>query len=353
MKQLAISLTIFGLGLTSYAQDVHFAQFDKSPMSINPGLTGIGKGFNRMNLNYRTQWGSLNKAYSTMAFSYDMPILSSSMGDKNSYVGVGINFFSDRAGDARFTTNHFGLSFSGILLANKQNTLSLGINTAFEQRSANNQDNVSWDNQWTGSSYNPSLPSGEAFGNQSHSYFDISTGLAWKFVEKNLGISAFDKLSFTTGIAYFHMNRPSHNFYSFNGDDKKYGKLVIHAVGTFGLKDNYITISPSAFYSYQGPYRNLLVGGIFRYLFRSDTKYTGFLTEKAIGFGVHVRGKDAIIPTIVFEVAGIEFGLNYDYTISTLQKANNGVGGFEFSLKWNDTYGVLFNQGDKHVLFLD
>ena len=67
---------------------------------------------------------------------------------------------------------------------------------------------------------------------------------------------------------------------------------------------------------------------------------------------MHVRGKDALIPTFIFELGGFEIGVNYDYTISTLQKANNGVGGFELSLRWQDTYGVLFKQGDKHVINL-
>lgn len=340
------------IGLSARAQDQHFAQWDKSPMLLNPGLAGMGKGFNRMNMGYRTQWGALDKAYSTMAFSYDMPVLSSSMGDKNSYVGVGVDFFSDKAGNAKLVTNHFGFTVSGILLTGKNSMISLGLNTAFEQRSLKSLDNVSWDNQWNGTAYDPNLSSGETFGNTSHSYLDFSAGFAWKYVEKNIGVSAFDKLTAVAGLAYYHLNRPTYAFYGFEGD-KKYGKIVAHAMGTFGLNDNYITLSPGIYYTHQGPYDNLIVGGIFRYLFRSDTKYTGFLNEKAVGFGLHIRGKDALIPTLLFEIGGIEIGVNYDYTISTLQKANNGVGGFEFSLKWNDTYGILFKQGDKHVLFLD
>ncbi len=345
-------LLSFGIVGNTVAQDHHFAQFDKAPAYLNPGLIGIGKGFNRANINYRNQWGPLNKAFSTMAFSVDMPILSSSMGVKNAYVGVGLDFMSDKAGTGALTHNKFGFTLTGILLASKNSTISLGIRSAFEQRSIKNAAALSWDNQWDGSVYDPSLPSGEMFGNDSHSFFDFSTGLAWKYVEKNIGVSAFDKLAATAGIAYFHVNRPNTTFYGFSGD-RRYGKFVAHAMGTFGLRDQYITISPSVYFAHQGPYNQVMVGSIFKYLFRSDTKYTGFVNEKAIGIGFYVRGKDALIPTFIFEIKGFEFGINYDYTISTLQKANNGVGGFELSLKWNDTYGTLFKQGDKHVLYVD
>lgn len=348
-----ILLSVIGLAsLQVNAQDRHFSQFDKSPMYLNPGLAGLGKGFNRANANYRTQWGALNKAYSTMAFSIDMPILSSSMNVENAYIGVGLDFMSDKAGTGQLTSNQFGLTLSAMLLANTKNTLSLGFRTAFEQRVLKSDGSLSWDNQWNGLEYDPTLSSGENFGALSHSYFDFSTGFAWKYVEKNIGVSAFDKLTANAGIAYFHINKPDRTFYGFEGDEK-YSKIVAHAMGTFGLRDQYITITPAVYFAHQGPYNMILAGSTFKYLFRSDTKYTGFLTEKAIGLGLFFRGKDAMIPSFLFEVAGIEFGVNYDYTISTLQKANNGVGAFEFSLRWLDTYGVLFKQGDKHVLFMD
>ena len=237
-----------------------------------------------------------------------------------------------------------------MIYASKNSLLSLGLNGSYEQR-AISPDNVSWDNQWTGLVYDPSLPSMENWGNQSHSYFDMATGIAWKYVQPNIGVSAFDKMAATAGISYYHLLNPEPSFYGFAGDER-YGKIIAHAQGTFGLRDQYITINPGVFFAKQGPFNQLMVGSTFKYLFRSDTKYTGFENEKAIGIGFFVRGQDALIPSFIFEFRGFEFGINYDYTISTLQKANNGVGGFEISFIWQDTYGILFKQGDKHVMYL-
>ena len=332
-------------------QDLHFSQFNKAPLLLNPGLAGMGKGFNRANVNYRTQWGSLGNPFKTMAVSVDMPILSSKMNASSGYLGAGIDFYNDLMGDSQFQTTHFGFSLSGILMAARDHRISLGLKGSYEQRSID-PSGVSWDNQWSGTTYDPSLPSGETFGNVAHSYFNLAAGAAWKYVQHNLGISAFDKLAFTTGVSYFNMLNPNTSFYGFAGDEN-YGKIVGHFEGTFGLRDQYITLNPAIYYVNQGPYRQFIAGSIFKYLLKSDTKYTGFASEQAIGVGLYVRGNDAVIPTFLFELGGFELAINYDYTISTLQSANNGAGAFEISIQWVDTYGQLFKQGDKHVLYLD
>jgi hypothetical protein len=53
-----------------------------------------------------------------------------------------------------------------------------------------------------------------------------------------------------------------------------------------------------------------------------------------MGFGVHTRIGDSIIPSIFFETAGLSLGLSYDITTSALRKAAPFVGGPEISIRF-------------------
>ena len=65
------------LNLPSQAQDVHFTQFNASPMLVNPALTGAFGGEWRASAIYRDQWRSVvgGAAFKTIAASFDMPII--------------------------------------------------------------------------------------------------------------------------------------------------------------------------------------------------------------------------------------------------------------------------------------
>ena len=100
MKKINLMI-VFGMLIGSNIfgqQDVHFSQFYASPLTLNPANAGIFDGDLRMTANYRSQWGTVSKAYSTMAASVDMPVLKKL---KGGMFGFGINFFKDQAGDSK------------------------------------------------------------------------------------------------------------------------------------------------------------------------------------------------------------------------------------------------------------
>lgn len=76
MKQIistvAILLTLFSNGIS---QDIHFAQFNMTPLIINPALTGVFFGDHRASLNYRDQWTGFGNGYRTYSFSFDASVL--------------------------------------------------------------------------------------------------------------------------------------------------------------------------------------------------------------------------------------------------------------------------------------
>jgi hypothetical protein len=96
---VALTLTAFGMS----AQDLHFSQFQNSPLNHNPALTGIFSGDQRF-ASYRRQWFSAG-GYMTFTGSYD-----------RTFKRTGQNFFSggllfdyDKAGQ-RSVTAYLGIN---------------------------------------------------------------------------------------------------------------------------------------------------------------------------------------------------------------------------------------------------
>ena len=92
-----IILTI-GLNSIYHSQDIHFSQFNLSPLNLNPAMTGAFQGDYRFAGNHRNQWSSVTVPYTTYAFS----------AEKNNCLtpplSLGFQINQDRAGDSRFNT---------------------------------------------------------------------------------------------------------------------------------------------------------------------------------------------------------------------------------------------------------
>ena len=129
MKYSKKILFIIGLLLVQLiktnAQDLHFTQHYLSPMQVNPALVGQFNGCFRMNANYRNQWGSMMgaSAFQTIAFSADMPILKQQM--NGNFFGMGMDFFSDKAGDVNYGTQMIGFNFGYCKILNKKKPLTV------------------------------------------------------------------------------------------------------------------------------------------------------------------------------------------------------------------------------------
>ena len=72
---------LFGLGSVT-AQDPQYSQFYAAPLYLNPAFAG-STGQNRMGINYRNQWPSIDANFNTISAFYD-----TYMEDINSGLGV-------------------------------------------------------------------------------------------------------------------------------------------------------------------------------------------------------------------------------------------------------------------------
>src|SRR2546430_13248645 len=82
--------------LFSRAQDPHFSQFFASPLTLNPAFTGKFDGNLRIAGNYRNQWPSINRAYTTATVSIDFPIMKNRIAANDTW-GLGLMGYTDQS----------------------------------------------------------------------------------------------------------------------------------------------------------------------------------------------------------------------------------------------------------------
>lgn len=311
-------------------QDIHFSQFDNTPLIINPALTGMFKGDHRVLLNYKDQWRSMGAPYKTYAISYDMVLFRKKW--EKSYLGGGFYVFNDKAGDSKFNTTQFNLSLSGIVPLNNHHKVSAGLQGGFAQRSVD-YSNVTTDNQFVDGKHDPDQPVGETDNYNTSAFGDFTAGISWSYIKNEKYITANDQFKADAGIAVFHINKPRQEFYSFV-TEKLYTKLVMHGSTYIGLKNTKITLLPSVLFIKQGPSIEVNFGGMVRYRMKEGSKYTGFIKESAVSFGGYYRAGDALIPAFMLEIANFAVGISYDINVSGLKVATAGNGGIEISLRY-------------------
>ena len=298
---------------------------------MNPAETGDLKSDIRAFTSYRSQWKSISTPYETFTFSYDMGIKKNFQ--KSGFLGAGISFTRDKAGDVQLSMNQVNLSLAYHLKTSLYNTISVGILGGYAQRTIN-ADKLQWDNQFNGSTFDPNLPSNEPFNSTTlSSYADFGTGIQWNYSKSEMYISANNQLMIDAGVAVFHVNRPDLSFYT-SSVDRLPMKIVAHATSRIGIINTNTAIVPAILYVQQGPLKEIDAGLLIRKILKTASLYTGNIKGSAFSFGGLYRVGDAVIPQIQIEYANFAIGLSYDVNISGLTKYTDGRGGLEISLRF-------------------
>ena len=321
-----IFLGLFALGLATGAsaqQDKHYSMFAESPVYMNPATAGFFPGQMQVFTNFRMQWLTVSdNPYRTISASIDWRML-----DRGNFMGMGINFYNDMAGDGQYMINEVTVPINYAIEVAKDNHISIGLQPAWYSRTMLSG-NLTWDNQWTGTEFNTGISSGESILSQPNlniNKFDLSAGVYWyAHLNKEMRISL--------GIAGHHLTKQKVNI--LDVEDGLWRKLTVHGQMRLHRRNSNMTLLP-AFYGFiQGPNMALTMGSNFRFLLRGASQVTGYWNEMALSFGGYYRLGDAIIANVIFDLSGLSVGASYDFNISSLTPATGGVGGFEFFLRY-------------------
>lgn len=297
----------------SWAQDLHFSQFNHVPLFQNPGNTGRFQGDYRFNAAYRSQWSSVTVPFSTLFIAADNATLVKNF-------GFGVLFLHDVVGDGKFRTIDFMPSVAYNIKLDKAGTHSLrpGIQLGLNYRELN-ADAFSFNAQYNGYFYDPNLPTNETFARQKMANFNLNIGLVYtwfKSVRKQI----------SGGIALYNMPKQNQGF--FGQKIHRDMRISIHARGQFKIALDW-DIIPSIMMNFQGKYNEIIFGSEARYILKNQRG-----EYRALYMGAFFRNKDAVYLSVGMDYQNWFAGLSYDINISKLVPASKVRGGIEITLQY-------------------
>lgn len=299
-----------------YAQDIHWSQFQSSPLNLNPSLSGFFNGDYRFVLNHRNQWKSVTTPYNTFSGSFDM-VLNSNAASRNRYSG-GLMINSDKAGDSELGLLQAALSF-GVLRAVGSDSIhfvSVGFQAGYVLRSIN-YSGLTFDEQYNGDAFDPNSGNNENFSGDNHGYADIGAGISWL-------VKTSDRFKAGAGFSVQHINRPKDSFYDENS--KMFPHLQADIKADFPVAGK-LDLVPSVIYMKQGSFTELTGGTSLRIRLNDKPGKT-----YAFYVGGWLRKSDAMIASAGIDYNNLNVGVSYDFNTSDLERVSNKKGGYELSL---------------------
>jgi type IX secretion system PorP/SprF family membrane protein len=331
MNQIKIiSAILFSVGLLAKAQDTHWSQFDLSPLSLNPAQAGVQADI-RAVANYRNQWSSVSaNPYSTYGASCDWAMMKKP--GRPVWLGLGVSFYNDKAGDGQMGTMMGNVSLSGVVPMEKSR-LSAGIMCGYNQKSLNTG-SLTWENQFNGFAYDASRPSYENYNNPGFAFLNTSGGINYYYSKTEHYMTANDEVKVNVGLSFYHFNTPRQSFKNVAGE-KLFSKMVLYGNFSYGVPNSKICLLPSFVYMMQGPSRQFNGGLLLKYIITEASHYTHIKKPCAISGGGFYRASDAFIAQMLFEYDRYVLGFGYDLNLSRLKVASKSMGGFEVNFRFN------------------
>jgi type IX secretion system PorP/SprF family membrane protein len=325
----------------SFGQDIHFSQYNLSPLIINPAQAGAYRNFEVV-ANYKSQWTSISpNAFKTMMVSYNGRLMHNKW--KKKWLATGLTVFNDKAGEGEMTTTQANAFIGYHVRLSSKSTLGGALLGGAAQRSMN-YSNFAWDAQYQSGTYSNANPTGESSQNYQNNakfvYADVGLGVLYQYTKPERYSTSNDMVMIHAGLAVFHLNQPGYSFYG--SSETLYQKMVGHADILFGVKNTNLSLMPGFIYMKQGPSSEIYSGCFFRYKIQEESKFTGFVKSTSLVLGTHLRVGDAFVPSVQLEIAEYTVGVSYDLNISGLKKVTSGKGGFEIALRYGNLSQLLY-----------
>lgn len=314
------------------AQDIHFTQFYMSPLTMNPAMAGKFEGTLRIGGIYRGQWASVvggSDSYKTPSMWVDAPIFRGIR--KQDWIGAGLMFFSDKAGELGLKHSAAKLGATYHLALGKKNTTVISLGGQYGKGSRKLGNDRRYED-----GYDPSgqyVPSISKEGNvvDDANYTDIDAGI-------NLSSKLNKRMDFNLGFAMFHLNEGKYSLVGRSdtgsavptnptaGNAKIPRRSVIHGQFNAALDDRW-SINPAFQYMSMSGADEIQIQALAGYLFNPEKDIT-------LNFGIGYRMRDAIEAIAGMKYKDLRVGLAYDINTSDLNAASNYRGGFEIAANY-------------------
>ncbi len=303
---------------------IHWTQYYLSPVTLNPALTGAYQGSYRIGGTYRdqdnfisTDGGKVN-GYRTPSFFADVPLSVPKFmkSRQKDWIGIGLAFYSDKAGTTNLGQTGGGLSLAYHLSLGKKSPayLTFGVQSFGNQRTIDlGAAGVQFGTDIRGAG-NPDLAN-ITTGDKGVKYSDWKAGML-------LTTRIDKKTTFNAGLALQHLNKAYYNLYTLNAA-KPNGQVPllasVHATMNRDITKS-LSIMPTVLFQTIKGSRELLLQALVGYKLNPNKDF------KLIG-GLGGRLGDSAQFLLGAETDKIRVGLAYDMTLSSLanNKTANGL----------------------------
>lgn len=319
-----LAAMMFNTG-SAKAQDVHFTQFDATPLTINPAFTGAFTGQVRASAIYRDQWRSAmggSAAFKTYAASVDMPIIFDQSLDD--YLAVGLQVYNDRAGDAGLNNFSALASVAYHKYLNPKSVLSAGLQGGYSSRNLD-LSKLFFGDEYIGNQWVPGTSSQHGYLGNGFQNFLINGGLSYA---QSIG----ERSGFTLGVGVNNINIPMQSI------DKRERtndvNLKMRYTGQIGAiigVNDAFSIRPAVLVQSQATSMEVVAGSEFNMKFGDDV---GMPNASGVFAGLWYRHQDAVMVTAGVEFKNFRVGFAYDMTTSALKNAAKNNGGFEVMIRY-------------------
>jgi type IX secretion system PorP/SprF family membrane protein len=325
------------------AQDVHFTQYNMSPLTLNPANAGRFEGTVRIGGIYRNQWTKIlgSNQFETPSFFVDAPIIRGFR--KQDWVGVGLMLYQDlRTGVGYFRHGAQKLNATYHLGLNKKGTTSLAIGFQWGSESYRaDEQGLLFELGYVDENGVPRSPdfsyNSNLDGNQlvmdpvRFSTFGgglVLTSQLNKMMDYNIGFAVYNPTTprFQSLLAGQSGSNPNPVPTPTPSQFDQPLRTVAH--GTFNVKtSDRLTISPSFLYQTMAKQDEIMVQGLAGYLFDPEKDIT-------LQAGIGYRLGDAANVLLGAKVKDLRVGLAYDINTSGLNNDTRYRGGFELAANY-------------------
>lgn len=304
------------------AQDVHFTQFFTNPLILSPASTGYFDGSYRIGGNYKYQWPWATQQtfnYHTQAAHVDFSILEKKV--KRGWMGIGLNFLNDRAGDGRLGYMRFGGSVAWHQPFDREHhyVLSLGYVCNYVRKSVDFEP-FYFNNQWVADEgFSMSQPNYENPSTASFTQIDMGAGL-------NFHAKVSERLLLGTTFSMLHLNRPKDQFYT--AQNQLGFRYVASAKAEIEWSRS-VSFLLNGYFTYQKKAYEVVFGTMGAFKLQDANRPQSNSTLYA---GLYYRVKDALSPIVGYQFKKTRLLVNYDVIFSKLSTPGKFNGGLEISL---------------------
>lgn len=311
-----VFLIFFSIKIGS-AQDIHYSQYYNAILNVNPAKTGVFNGDQRLMASYKDQWSSIPVPWTTFSLAYDQKFYPKA--STSYFFSGGLNLNYDRQGLSQLTLTNINVLGSYTRVINPNNLVTIGASIGYASRGFS-LTNLSWDQQWTGDVFDPTLPAGENFDSRRVSFVENSIGINYRWQKSN-------RTKVDIGAGLFHFIEPPVAYYN-NDATKLPRRLSLTGIASLKIV-NPLDIQVHVMSQFQGDYRETLYGGLLKFHINQQR---GKEFEFHLGGGYRTSG--SILPSVAIRYNQFYGSFSYDIDVSDFDANTNNKGGPELHFRY-------------------